>query len=97
MSGWNGRNTVYGQGDNLVYDLDFGAEDMHIARDWKWLEFFYGYGWQRPISISLLGFQRLADNWILFLLFLAVFLALDLLFVVFLSFRALSRFLRRQR
>lgn len=98
VNGWKGRNTVYRQGDTLTYDLDFGSQGTHnIARDWKWLEFFYGFGWQYPFSVILLGLQKLAANWIVFPFFLAVFLSLDLLVGAFLLFRALLRFLKRRR
>lgn len=79
--GWRSNNVAYEYGK--LEGVDIGAEDIDLGRDWKWLEFFYGYNWYSQTGGGLIRLQPIIANsdFIAFLLFLS-FVVFDLLLVI---------------
>ena len=72
----SGPKTIYKVGN--IVDYSSASDDvMDIARDWEWLEFFYGYG-----TLSGIGAALLSTAYFQIRVWFAAWLAI-LLFIVF--------------
>ena len=77
---WSGPKTIYKLGNTVDYSS--ASEDvMDIARDWEWLEFFYGYGPPSVFGTALIGLAYVHVS--------AMFFA-GIAFILFLTFDAFA-------
>lgn len=51
---WKGPETIYKVGD-VLQDQSYLWDSADFNRDWKWLEFFYGYNPSSKFGAALLG------------------------------------------
>jgi len=90
---WNDNDTIYKYG-TLILNINLGAEDVDLARDWAWLKFFYGYDpssyigriftWLHPFLASASFAAAL-----LLTVFIASDLTIGLIAVLFFGFKLL--------
>ena len=92
---WSASKTIYKVGNIIDYS-SIPEDVMDIARDWEWLEFFYGYGKLSGIGAALLRTAYFQSQvWLRAWLAFLSFIVFDVFVLAFFLFRFVMKKLKR--